>query len=55
MFQSWIWWVISGKVRRAKQQLAGMVNDDLSGVNAIGIAVHNLVNSLRRMRLLYPT
>jgi hypothetical protein len=48
-----IWWVISGKVRRAKQELAGMVNDDLSGVNAIGIAVHNLVNSLRRMRLLY--
>jgi hypothetical protein len=48
-----IWWVISGKVRRAKQQLAGMVNDDLSGVNAIGIAVHNLVNSLRRMRTLY--
>jgi hypothetical protein len=48
-----IWWVISGKVRRAKQKLASMVNDDLSGVNAIGIAVHNLVNSLRRMRAIY--
>jgi hypothetical protein len=48
-----IWWVISGNVRRAKQQLAGMVNDDLSGVNAIGIAVHNLVNTLRRMRTLH--
>ena len=47
------WWKISGKVRRAKQQLASMVNDDLSAVNAIGIAVHNLVNSLRRMRVLY--
>jgi hypothetical protein len=48
-----IWWVISGKVRRAKRLLAGMVNNDLSGVNAIGIAVHNLVNSLRRMRSVY--
>jgi hypothetical protein len=48
-----IWWVVSGRVRRAKQKLAGMVNDDLSAVNAIGIAVHNLVNSLRRMRSIY--
>jgi hypothetical protein len=48
-----IWWVISGKVRRAKRQLAGMVNNDLSAVNAIGIAVHNLVKSLHRMRSLY--
>ncbi len=30
-----------------------MVNDDLSAVNAIGIAVHNLVKSVRRMRSLY--
>jgi hypothetical protein len=48
-----IWWNLSGKVRRAKAQLAGMVNNDLSAVNAIGIAVHNLVNSLRRMKSLY--
>jgi hypothetical protein len=48
-----IWWGMSGKLRRAKQLLAGMVNDDLSAVNAIGIAVHNLVNSLRRMRSVY--
>ena len=48
-----VWWKLSGKVRRAKRQLASMVNYDLSAVNAIGIAVHNLVNSLRQMRLLY--
>ena len=48
-----IWWSLSGKVRRAKRQLAGMVNNDLSAVNAIGIAVHNLVKSLRRMKSLY--
>jgi hypothetical protein len=48
-----IWWALSGKVRRAKRQLAGMVNNDLSAVNAIAIAVHNLVNSLRRMRSVY--
>jgi hypothetical protein len=48
-----IWWKLSGKVRRAKRQLADMVNNDLSAVNAIGIAVHNLVKSLRRMRQIY--
>jgi hypothetical protein len=48
-----IWWHLSGKIRRAKQQLASMVNNDLSAVNAIGIAVHNLVKSLRRMRQIY--
>ena len=48
-----VWWWISGKVGRAKRRLASMVNDDLSAVNAIGIAVHNLVNSLHRMRALY--
>jgi len=48
-----LWWRISGKVGRAKGQLASMVNDDLSAVNAIGIAVHNLVKSLRLMRTLY--
>jgi len=48
-----IWWNLSGKIRRAKRQLAGMMRNDLSAVNAIGIAVHNLVKSLRRMRQIY--
>ncbi len=48
-----LWWNISGKVRRSKRTLANMVNNDLSAVNAIGIAVHNLVKSLRLMRSLY--
>jgi hypothetical protein len=47
-----LWWFLSGKVRRAKRLLAGMVNEDLSAVNAIGIAVHNVVKSLRHMKLL---
>jgi hypothetical protein len=47
------WWLVSGKVGRAKRLLAGMVNDDLSAVNAIGIAAHNVVKSIRHMRLLY--
>jgi hypothetical protein len=47
------WWFITGKVRRAKGVLAKMVGDDLSAVNAIGIAVHNLVKSLHQMRSLY--
>jgi hypothetical protein len=47
------WWFVSGKVRRAKELLAGMVHDDLSGVNAIGISVHNAVKSIRHLRQLY--
>jgi hypothetical protein len=47
------WWFVSGKVSRAKRVLAGMVEGDLSAVNAIGIAVHNVVKGLRQMRLLY--
>ena len=47
------WWFITGKVRRSKHLLAGMVNGDLSAVNAIGIAAHNVAKSIRHMRLLY--
>jgi hypothetical protein len=48
-----LWWFVSGRVTRAKQLLAGMVNDDLSAVNAIGIAAHNIAKSIRQMRVLY--
>jgi hypothetical protein len=47
------WWFLSGKLARAKRILAGMVNGDLSAVNAIGIAAHNVVKSIRQMRVLY--
>jgi hypothetical protein len=47
------WWFVTGKVRRSKQLLSQMVNGDLSAVNAIGIAVHNVVKGLRHMRTLY--
>jgi hypothetical protein len=48
-----LWWFATGKVSRAKRLLAGKVDKDLSAVNAIGIAVHNVVKGLRRMRALY--
>ena len=47
------WWFVSGKLRQSKRLLARMVNGDLSAVNAIGIAVHNVVKGLRHMRTLY--
>jgi hypothetical protein len=47
------WWFASGKLRRSKRLLAGMVKENLSAMNAIGIAVHNVVKGLRRMRTLY--
>lgn len=52
-FLKMAWWFLTGKVRRSKRLLAGMVNEDLSAVNAIGIAAHNVVKSVRHMRLLY--
>jgi hypothetical protein len=52
-FRRFLWWSVTGKLARAKKLLASMVSDDLSAVNAIGVAVHNLVNSLRRMRSFY--
>ena len=48
-----LWWFVSGKVARSKRLLAQMVDGDLSAVNAIGIAVHNVVKGLRHMRSLY--
>ena len=47
------WWFVSGRLARAKRLLSGMVNGDLSAVNAIGIAAHNVVKSIRHMRELY--
>lgn len=47
------WWLLSGKVKRAKRLLAGMVSGNLSAVNAVGIAVHNVVKGMRHMRVLY--
>lgn len=46
-------WFLTGKVHRAKQLLASMVDGDLSGVNGIGIASHNIVKSLIQMKRLY--
>jgi hypothetical protein len=48
-----LWWFLTGKVRRAKSLLAGMVDGNLSAMNAVGIAVHNTVKGLRHMRSLY--
>ncbi|HTQ78718.1 MAG TPA: hypothetical protein VMM92_01895 [Thermoanaerobaculia bacterium] len=48
-----LWWFATGRVKRSQRLLAGMVDGDLSAVNAIGIAVHNLVKGLRQMRSLY--
>ena len=53
---SWLktlWWFVTGKMRRAKRLLTSMVNEDLSAVNAIGIASHNIVRSLIQMKRLY--
>jgi hypothetical protein len=46
------YWRVSGKLERAKKLLSSMVNGDLSAVNGIGVALHHIVDGLRRMRQL---
>lgn len=48
-----LWWFLSGKLRRSQRLLASLVDGNLSAVNAIGIAVHNVIKGLRQMRSLY--
>jgi hypothetical protein len=43
----------SGRLRQARRLLADLVNGDLAGVHATGIAVHNLVRGFERMRELW--
>jgi hypothetical protein len=44
---------VSGRLRRSRRLLADLVNGDLAGVHATGIAVHNLVRGFERMRELW--
>ncbi len=48
-----LWWFATGRVRQSQRLLAAMVDGDISAVNAIGIAVHNVIKGLRQMRRLY--
>jgi hypothetical protein len=52
-FLKMFWWKITGKIDKAKRLLAGMVNNDLSGVHGTGVALHNIVASIRLMRTYY--
>jgi hypothetical protein len=47
------WWALTGRVQQAKRLLAGMVGGDLAAVHAIGVAIHNIVSGVNRMRQLY--
>jgi hypothetical protein len=49
-FMKMFWWRASGKLERAKTLLASMVNGDLAGVNGISVALHHVVDGLRKMR-----
>ena len=44
---------LSGRLQRSRRLLADLVKDDLAGVHATGIAVHNLVRGFERMRELW--
>jgi hypothetical protein len=44
---------LSGRLQRSRKLLADLVKNDLAGVHATGIAVHNLVRGFERMRELW--
>ena len=44
---------LSGRLQRSRRLLADLVKNDLAGVHATGIAVHNLVRGFERMRELW--
>lgn len=45
-----LWWIVTGDISRAREQLAKAVGNDPSGLHATGVAVHNLVASFEAMR-----
>lgn len=47
------WWAATKRVERSKQLLSGMVQGDLAGVHAVGIALHNVVSGVKLMRQLF--
>jgi hypothetical protein len=47
------WWSFTKRVDRAKLLLAQMVDGNLAGLHATGIALHNIVKGMNRMRDLY--
>jgi hypothetical protein len=51
-FLKMFWWRITGRLERAKALLSSMVNGDLFAVNGIGIALHHIVDGLKKMRQL---
>ena len=46
-------WGITGRIERAQQLLSHLVRGDRAGVHATGIAIHNLVRGIERMRELW--
>jgi hypothetical protein len=46
----WLALHLTGKLRRAKRLLSQRVGGDLAGVHGTGIAVHNIVHGLEKMR-----
>jgi hypothetical protein len=48
-----LWWQLIGNARRAKELLGSMVNDDLVAMHGIGVALHNLVATIGRLKSFY--
>ncbi len=48
-----LWWRVTGKVRRAKELLGAITNDNLVAMHGIAVAAHNLVATAGRLRSFY--
>ena len=47
------WWQLTGKANRAKDLLGSLVNEDLVAIHGIAVAAHNLVATVRQLRVFY--
>lgn len=52
--RAWLW-KLTGRLSRSRKRLSDMVEGDPAAVHATGIAVHNLVQSVERLRALAAT
>lgn len=46
-------WALTGRIAKARELLAGKVNQDPTGLHGTGVAIHNLAEAFARMRTLY--
>lgn len=48
-----LWWQLTGKANRAKKLLGSLFDDDIVAMHGVAVAAHNLVATVKQLRILY--